>query len=80
MVNNSNRRTKMMLRLEREFGDGIDDLLVRLILEHGRAGAAEKLEISDATLGYWLLKRGIRTETVLLRAGESVQIVRTESH
>lgn len=76
MANTGNRKTKTMLRLEREFSCDIETLFVRLIREHGRAGAADKLGISKALVTYWALKLGFRAETVLLRDGESVQIVR----
>lgn len=62
--------------MEEEQGEPLEDLLPRVVNERGVTGAAERLGVSKATLGYWLLRLGVRVETVALAPGESLEIVR----
>ena len=71
-----NRKTKQMLRVEAEQGERLEDLLPRLIDEHGMSRAAESIGISKSSLNYWLLKLGIRFERVAVGSGDTVTIIK----
>jgi len=47
-----------------------------MINEQGLTGTAQTLEVSKATLGYWLLKLGINVRRVALAPGESLEVKR----
>ena len=56
---NRRRKTKQMLRVEEKHQQSIEELLPKLVTIEGQSGAAVKLGVSKATLGYWLLKLNI---------------------
>ena len=71
-----NRKTKQMLRVEAEQGERLEDLLPRLIDERGQSGAADYLDVSKATVGYWLLKLGISIARVAVAPGDTLTIIK----
>ena len=71
-----NRKTKQMLRVEAERGERLEDLLPRLIDERGQSGAADYLDVSKATVGYWLLKLGISIARVAVAPGDTLTIIK----
>ena len=71
-----NRKTRKMLGVEAEQGERLEDLLPRLIDERGQSGAADYLDVSKATLGYWLLKLGISIARVAVAPGDTVTIIK----
>ena len=75
-----NRKTKQMLRVEAEQGERLEDLLPRLIDERGQSGAADYLDVSKATVGYWLLKLGISIARVAVAPGDTLTIIKKGKH
>lgn len=76
----SPKETTLMKRVKEKFcpDQSLTDYLVNKINETGnKMDTATELGISKATLGYWLLKAGVRTRTVALRPDEEIQIVKT---
>ena len=71
-----NRKTRKMLGVEAEQGERLEDLLPRLIDERGQSGAADYLDVSKATLGYWLLKLGISIARVAVAPGDTLTIIK----
>lgn len=69
------RKTKLMQRVEREYGP-LERLLPEKINEIGLSATAEELKVSKATLGYWLLKLGINVRRVALSPGEILEVRR----
>lgn len=63
-----------MKAIEERLNRPLEMALPDLINEHGLSRTAELLEISKATLGYWLLKLGIETRRVALKPGEHLEI------
>lgn len=59
------RKNDRMLAVEKEQGGPIEEVLPKLILEHGQAGTARLLKIPRSTLNYWLLKAGLQVERVV---------------
>jgi hypothetical protein len=72
------RKTLLMKRVEDRYGEDLEELLPRLVMHLGGVGAAEELDVSKATLNYWLLKLRLRVQRVVLRPGERVEIVKEE--
>ncbi len=70
------RKTKLMQRVEKEYQRPLERLLPELVNEIGLSASAERLGISKATLGYWLLKLGINVRRVLLLPGETLEVKR----
>ena len=70
------RTTKLMQRVEEKLQQPLEQSLPELITEIGHSATAKKLGISKATLGYWLLKLGIRVQRVALAPGETLEIKR----
>ena len=68
------RKTRLMLDVERRHGLPLEVLLPRLINEISEGETARFLGVKRGTLGYWLLKLGIRMERVVLAPGEEVVI------
>ena len=71
-----NKKTRKMLGVEAEQGERLEDLLPRLIDERGQSGAADYLDVSKATLGYWLLKLGISIARVAVAPGDTLTIIK----
>lgn len=73
------RKTKLMQRVEYDHQRPLERLLPELVNELGLSETAEKLDVSKATLGYWLLKLGIDVRRVALAPGETLEIKRISS-
>jgi hypothetical protein len=70
------RKTKLMRRVEEENRRPLERLLPDLINEMGLSATADSLNVSKATLGYWLLKLGINVRRVALAPGETLEVVK----
>ena len=70
------KKTKMMREVEAELGQKLEDYLPLELTELGQTEVAEKLGLSKATLGYWLLKLNIRIERVALGPNDSLKVTR----
>ncbi len=70
------RKTKLMARVEDEHQRPLERLLPEMVNEIGLSNTAEKLGVSKATLGYWLLKLGINVRRVALAPGETLEVKR----
>ncbi|MCE2468914.1 MAG: hypothetical protein J4F32_00030 [Dehalococcoidia bacterium] len=71
------RKTRLMQNVEDRYRQPLERLLPEMINEHGLTATALTLEVSKATLGYWLLKLGINVRRVALAPGESLEVKRT---
>jgi hypothetical protein len=65
-----------MQLVEDRFHQPLERLLPELINEQGLSATALSLDVSKATLGYWLLKLGINVRRVALAPGESLEVKR----
>lgn len=72
------RKTKKMIAVENALGRPLERALPELINDMGLSGTADHLNVSKASLGYWLLKLGIRVERVALAEGETIEIKRRQ--
>ena len=70
------RKTKLMLKVEKQFQRPLDKLLPERVNEIGLSQSADELGVSKATLGYWLLKLGINVRRVALSPGETLEVKR----
>ena len=70
------RKTKKMQSVEQRFQQPLEKMLPPLVTEIGLSATADRLGVSKATLGYWLLKLRIDVQRVALAPGESVEIRR----
>jgi hypothetical protein len=70
------RKTRLMQTVEDRFKQPLERLLPEMINEQGLTATALELEVSKATLGYWLLKLGINVRRVALAPGESLEVKR----
>ena len=70
------KKTKMMREVEAELGQKLEDYLPLELTELDQTEVAEKLGLSKATLGYWLLKLNIRIERVALGPNDSLKVTR----
>ena len=70
------RKTKLMQRVENEHQRPLEKLLPEMVNEKGLSETAEELDVSKATLGYWLLKLGISVRRVALAPGETLEVKR----
>ncbi len=70
------RKTKLMLRVEKEFDRPLERLLPELVNTQGLTATADTLGVSKATLGYWMLKMGINVRRVAVAPGEVLEVVR----
>ena len=70
------RKTKLMQRVEDQYQRPLERLLPEMVNEKGLSVTAEELEVSKATLGYWLLKLGINVRRVALAPGETLEVKR----
>ena len=71
------RKTRLMQQVEERHQQPLERLLPEMINERGLSATAQSLEVSKATLGYWLLKLGINVRRVALAPGESLEVKRT---
>ena len=65
-----------MQRVESDHQRPLERLLPEMVNEIGLSATAEKLGVSKATLGYWLLKLGINVRRVALAPGETLEVKR----
>ena len=72
-------KTRVMLRVEKDFKEPLETLLPRLINEWGSSDAASKMGISTSLVGYWCLKLGVIKRTIALAPGQRIE-VRGEAH
>ena len=70
------RKTKKMIAVEERFHQPLEKILPQMVTEQGLSATADELEVSKATLGYWLLKLGINVRRVALAPGETIEIKR----
>ncbi len=70
------RKTRLMQQVEGRYRQPLERLLPQMINERGLSATALYLEVSKATLGYWLLKLGINVHRVALAPGESLEVKR----
>ncbi len=70
------RKTKLMKGVEERFQQPLETLLPEMVNQHGLSHAATELEVSAATVSYWMLKLGIQYRRVALSAQESIEIKR----
>ena len=70
------RKTKLMLRVEKEYQQPLERLLPEKVNELGLSATADELGVSKATLGYWLLKLGISVRRIAVSRDEVVEIRR----
>ncbi len=68
------RKTKLMLRVEKEHGEPLEKLLPERVNDVGLSATADELGVSKATLGYWLLKLGISVRRIAVSPDEVVEI------
>lgn len=73
------RKTKLMLRVEKEHDRPLERLLPDLVNAQGMTATADTLGVSKATLGYWMLKMDINVRRVALAPGEVLEIKRTSN-
>jgi hypothetical protein len=71
------RKTRLMVEVEEKYQQPLERLLPEMINDRGLSSTALSLEVSKATLGYWLLKLGINVRRVALAPGESLEVKRT---
>ena len=70
------KKSKKMISVEKRLRRPLEQLLPELINEYGLTGAANRLNVTKATLSYWLLKLGIRVRRVALGPDEEIEIRR----
>lgn len=70
------RKTKLMRNVEDQFQRPLESLVPEMVNEHGMSHAASELGVSTATLGYWMLKMGIRYRRVAVTADETIEVKR----
>ena len=71
------RKTRLMIEVEEKYQQPLERLLPEMINERGLSSTALSLDVTKATLGYWLLKLGINVRRVALAPGESLEVKRT---
>ncbi len=76
MPNQSIRKTKLMRDVEERFQRPLERLVPEMVNQHGLSHAAAELGVSAATLGYWMLKLGIRYRRVAVTAEETIEVKR----
>ena len=70
------RKTRLMQEVEQRHRQSLERLLPEMINDRGLTATAQSLEVSKATLGYWLLKLGIDVRRVALAPGEVLEVKR----
>lgn len=72
----TSKRTKLMKEVAAKYdGRSLVDIIVEGINNNGLSATATELEVSKATLGYWILKMGIQVHRVALKPGQKLQII-----
>lgn len=75
---NRPRETAQMRNIARQEGEPVALALKRLCTEIGINGLAERWGVSKATVGYWMLKCGIRIEYAAVPPGHEVWVIPAE--
>ena len=70
------KKTAKMLEAEKRVKRPLEKALPELMNELGLTGAAKRLGVSKATLGYWLLKYQIIVRRVALSPGDQLEVKR----
>ncbi len=70
------KKTAKMLQVERRIKRPLERAIPELVNEHGLTGAGKHLNVSKATLSYWMLKLGIQMRHVALAPGETIEVKR----
>ena len=70
------KKSKKMLEVEKRLRRSLESVLPEMVNDLGLTGAAKKLNVTKATLSYWLLKLGIRIHKIALSPGETIEIKR----
>ena len=70
------KKTKKMAAVEERFNQPLERMLPEMVTEEGLSATAERLGVSKATLGYWLLKLRIDVRRVALAPGETLEVKR----
>jgi hypothetical protein len=65
-----------MIAVEEKFHQPLEKILPEMVTAEGLSSTADRLGVSKATLGYWLLKLGINVRRVALAPGETIEIKR----
>ncbi len=73
------RKTEKMLEAERKLKRPLEKALPELVNELGLTGAAKRIGVSKATLGYWLLKFQITVRRVALAPGDQLEVKRVSN-
>ena len=68
------RKTRLMRQVEDRYGRPLERLLADMYNEKGLPGMADELQVSKATLWYWLLRFGITVRRVALAPGEQLEV------
>ena len=66
------RKTKAMLRVEKEHDEKLEKLLPRLLNEHGAGETARRLGQSKGGLSYWLARLHITYQRVACGPDEEI--------
>lgn len=70
------KKTAKMLQVEKRIRRPLERAIPELVNEHGLTGAGKRLNVSKATLSYWMLKLGIQMRHVALAPGETIEVKR----
>lgn len=71
------RKSKLMKRVEQVWQRPLEVLLPEMVNEKGVSETADEIGISKATLGYWMLRLGIKIHRVALCPDETLEVKRT---
>ena len=70
------KKTTKMVEAEKRLKRPLERALPELVNELGLTGAAKRIGVSKATLGYWLLKFQITVRRVALSPGDQLEVKR----
>ena len=70
------RKTKKMVAVEERFHKPLEKMLPDMVTDEGLSATADRLGVSKATLGYWLLKLGINVRRIALAPGDTLEVKR----
>ena len=70
------RKTQKMRAVEEKFHQPLEKLLPEMVTELGLTATADRIGVSKATLGWWILKFGILIRRIALAPGDTVDIKR----
>lgn len=70
------KKTAKMLAAEEKLGMPLEKALPPLVTDNGFANTASKLGISNATLGYWMMKCGIEIQRIAVGPRDVILVQR----